>query len=58
MSGAYIHILAPATRLQSYDASGGLLPFWVIGTPFMRAFYTIYDVPSATVHVGTAVASR
>lgn len=41
--------------LRAFDASGGLgLPIFVVGTPFMRAFFTTYDVPSAAVSIAHA----
>ena len=45
------------SAFQDYDVSGGLLNIWVLGTPFMRAFYTVYDMTTAQVQIAIAASN-
>ena len=35
-------------------ASNAPIPRWLLGTPFLRAVYTVYDVPTANVYLAVA----
>ena len=45
-----------STALIEFDASGGTLPLWVVGTPFLRTAYAVFNMSDAT--VGLAPAKR
>ena len=46
--------LVCSSAFQEFDASGGILPLWILGTSFLRAAYTSYDMVSKNVTLAAA----
>lgn len=52
----YNSTLVCSSALIEFDASGGTLPLWVVGTPFLRTAYAVFNMSSREVELAPAKA--